>query len=348
MQNSPSESLTTRNKGEIINPFELAKKLFDFAAENLSESAGWRYSDLNGEYEDNPYAKELPEMFHQIIADYPGRYYVVSYENRTSSDYALGTRMKYVRLSTVPKLSQSNDLVREIGISEPHVSEGRGNVLVISIKDSVMNRDVQNINTAKEGETDSPRGSAKFTYETNPIGDKKLIGLNFERMDEGIFTWQEKQTPVRWLRYLDIERPDTENTKTQYRDLYIIGRHHQREDGRDMRVDVRFMFTGNIDTTKDITISIGLDMGGKGETLFENSEQNVKIVFHNMDPWATKEDTLAILRQDPNYSSLLRPDVSREIVIDLLKNKTRMMTEDWNKASAVFNHPFTSSPNVLI
>jgi hypothetical protein len=337
LNEQPSESIVLRNKGELMNPFELAKQLFNFAEKNLPESAGDRYSDLNGEYIDNPYVKELPTRFNQLIADYPGRYYVVSYENRTSTYYAPGSRTKYVRLSTVTKQSQSNDAVREVDITAPDVSEEKGNILVVSVKDSVMNKSTESINTAAPGEVNSPHGSAKFTYETNPVGDKKLVGLDFERMDEGMFLWHDVQTPVRWLRYLDIKNPDTKETKTQYRDMYIIGRHDQREDHKDTRIDVRFSVSGKLDEAESIVVSIGLDIGGKGEILFEDPEQKIKIVFHNVDPWITKEETLAILGQDPNYFFLLEPMVDRDKIIELLKNKTSMMIDDWNKPIAVFS-----------
>ncbi len=337
MNNPTVESLVPKGKGELMSPFELAKRLFDFAEKNLPENAGSRYSDVNGEYGDNPYAKELPTALNSIVADYPGTYYVVSYENRTSHYYAQGSRVRYVILSTVPKQTQSNDIIREIKILEPDASEGLGNILVTTVKDSILNQSRQAINTAAPGEVDSPHGSAKFTYETNPIGDKRLTGLNFERMDEGIFSWQEAQTPVRWLRYLDIKSPEAESTETEYRDLYIIGRHHEREDKKDTRIDVRFKISGRLDNPKNIDISIGLNIGGQGEVLFEDKSRNIRVVFHNFDPWTTKNEVLSMLRQDPNYAFLLEPDIDRDMVIRLLKEKTQMMVNDWNKPSVVFN-----------
>ncbi|MES2059860.1 MAG: hypothetical protein V4438_02410 [Patescibacteria group bacterium] len=328
--------LATVSKQEIMNLFSRTRELFDFAEQNGIDRSGLIYGDLNNEFAENPYAKELPQKFYPIIADYPGKYWAVSFEDRFDPYYAKGTNMRLIRLSTVPKRSQSDDKIREISISEPATSEGLGNVQFMFIKDSIKNQSFTNINTSPENQADAPDGSAELVYELDAAGRKRLVTQEFNRMDEGIFEWNATKTPVRWLRNLQIKQDKRNEANIQYEDMYILGRHHQNENRRDKRVRVRITALGKSDGYKNILISIGQEIGDKQETLFEDKRNNTKVIFNDNEPWTTKGEIVEFLRQDPNYSFLFDGSASYEKIIELLRQKSNLVTNDWDKPNAVF------------
>ncbi len=332
------ETLATVNRQEVMNLFGLTRELFEFAQDNnLGHEGGFRYSDVNNEFSDNPFAIELPQKFYPIIAEYPGKYWAVSFEDRFDPYYAKGTNMRLIKLSTVPKRSQTDDKIREISVSEPAPSEGLGNIQFMFVRDSLMNKSFATINTASENQTDSPYGSAEMVYELDPVGSKKLVNSEFNRMDEGIFEWDSAKTPVRWLRYLRMRQDKVSEAEIQYEDSYILGRHHQREDHKDTRVQVKITSVGKLDAPESMVVSIGSEVGSKNTVLFEDSLSHVKVVLHDNDPWTTKEKMVKILKQDPNYAFLFEGDIDTDKLIELLKRKADLITNDWDKKSTVFS-----------
>ncbi len=327
-------TLTTKNKNEVMDMFRLTRQLFDFAEKNLDEHAGFIYADTNNEYSDNPYAKELPENFYPIIADYPGIYFVVSYENRLDDCFAEGTRMQQVRLSSVPKKSLTNERIREIGITEYAPSEGKGNMQFLTVTDSVMEKGFADINTAGEGEVDAPHGSAKLTYEVNPVGEKKIVSSKFNRMDEGIFEWDNAQAPVRWVRNLEIDRQSSDDMKALYKDLYIIGRDNQGDAKKAIEVQVNIEVKGNIGNPSSLQVSFGFYRTG-GETLYEDNESGIKVIMGDTGR-TTPEEVINILKNDPNYSFIFEGQIDKEKMSSLLRQKMSMISSDWDKKTAVF------------
>lgn len=333
----PDSALVVPEKRELMNLFGLTRQLFDFAADNdLEHKGGYRYADVNNEFSDNPFAKDLPQKFYPIIAEYPGKYFVVSYENRLSSYYAEGTRLRMVRLSNVRKQSETDERVREITITEYDPSEGKGNVQFLTIKDFVNNQKRTKINTAAEGEVDDPNGSARLTYELDPTGGKKLIASEFDRMDEGMFEWHGELTPVRWNRRLDIEKQGTGDMEMRYRDYYIIGRNHYTETHKDYRIQAEFVVIGNIDNPQSIVITFGSQLGDKKEVIFEDKENQIIINLNDGDSWTKKEKISEFIKQDPNFSFLFDGSASREKIIELIRRKADALTNEWDKPTHVF------------
>lgn len=338
---------TRLENGEVLNTFPLVKDLFSLAKKQIGEDGGFE-SYTNPEHKDGQSkAVELPEKFSPIVADYPGNYFVVCYEDRFGSYYAPDTRFRLVRLSTVKHRYDSDKVLREVDVMEHEQSEGKGNVIFVSVADRVNEKSVINLNSAKEGGVDAPHGSAKITYEVNANGEKRMTESDFERLDEAMHDWNGVQKPVRWVRNLDVEKVSAGEFKLIYQDMYLIGRDTQGLTEEEARVKISIEGSG--DSAKSILIEIGLGSLSSAETLFEDSRDGVKVVSHSVKGMKVFKNQMKIIEQDPNYAFLFERPIDKAKLMDLVWSKIRMLEADWDKPQAVFGTDRIAdlSPNLL-
>lgn len=333
MQNEPTVPATLQ-KQEMQIPFPLAKELFSFAEESgLDEYSYTEYTKeelKDGEV--NPSAKPLPEKFSSLVADFPGKYFLVAYEKRVGDYYAKGTRFKMVVISNTEYRAKSNDRVREINIKEHDPSEGKGNFLFVTVSDSVNEQGLTSLNTDINEKVSLPHGNAKATYKVGMDGAKKQIGFRADRLDEEFFDWKGQQKQVRWLRNLDVER-EGRAPIVNYKESYLIGLKPQG--GSEELVDIKFKVVGHLIDPESIQIDIGFGSEQTAKVLYEDKDKKIKILFH--EPIIKDSDPLEVLKQDPSYSFLFEELLNPEKLLDTLKLKIRGLENDWDKPRNVFS-----------
>ena len=203
-------SLTESESRELVHPsFPLIQKLFDLAREKGINSDGW--------YETNhdPITIPLSEEFNPLIANFPGTYFIVAYEDRRSSYYAEGTRGQEVKISTVKHRSKTDERTREILFSQlDRIEEGR---IEVRERESIMDQSLLRSND----DIDLPHGEISRTYELDEYGNKHPKQVKCTRLDDGIFQMGEHIRPVRWLRELEFEGENTSSQQIIYKDFYI-------------------------------------------------------------------------------------------------------------------------------
>ncbi|MEN9613789.1 MAG: hypothetical protein RLZZ347_96 [Candidatus Parcubacteria bacterium] len=317
---------------EMINLFPMARELFAFAQEELSEMSFSIYTDPQYRKDTNKIV-ELPDKFAPLVAEYPGKYYVVGYENRLDKYYAQGTRKRYVRLSSSPYQYDSDEMLREITLEEYAPSEGKGNALFVTVSNSVNEKSVLNLNTARGQDVDQPHGSARVTYEVDSQGNKKPKESRFSRLDEGLLSWHNEQKPIRWVRNLDIERGIGKSSQITYEDMYLIGRdaHGLTEEQTKVRTHITESDEGEV----SMLIEIGLGALNSAKTLFESEDKAVKVVEHSPEGMRALKNQMEILQQDPNYAFLFEKHVDQEQVMALMRARIKMLEDDWNKKQSV-------------
>jgi hypothetical protein len=326
-------NLIRQERQEIVNTFPLIRELFTFAQNGLPESNHQIYTDPSCR-KDGQKALELPDTFAPLVADYPGKYFVVTYENRLGTHNAPGTRMRQVGLSTSQYRYESDQMLREIDIQEPAALEDKGNVIFLTVSSLVNEKSFTDINTAMNDEVDRPHGSAKITYKIDSNGNKEIRESHFARLDEALRPWKGEQTPVRWLRYLDIENFLEGVARVTYRDFYLIGKDEKGLTKEQVQVQTQVEKKEN--SSQTIVIEIGFGSGNSARTIFENLDQSIKVVEHSSEGMPAVTNQMEILKQDPNYSFLFENPVDQKKVLDFVRSRVNMLEHDWDKPHAVF------------
>lgn len=332
MNETPKSVLVTPEKREMEIPFPLAKELFAFAQESgLGESSYSEYvRDIEGG-EVNPNAVPLPAKFSPFVADFPGQYYVVAFESRIGNYYAKGTRYKMTLISNTDYRKKSNDRTREICVKEPDISEDKGNVLFLTVSESVNEKGVSTLNEAINHEVNLPHGSTNIEYKINFGGQKRLTSLQSKRLDEEFFAWKGTRKQVRWLRDLSIDNNEVTSITT-YRDTYLIGL--KPEGGSEEFAEITWKIKGTLIAPESVDVCIGYP-SGKGEILFEDTERNVQIIFHKSS--VRPDSQLEILQQDPSYAFLFETPFDLSKLLAVLRSKVKGLEEDWDKPSTIFS-----------
>lgn len=329
-------SLDRAGYTDLSRPFPLLRELFEYAESKGFEATSFTDYDDTGIHgrntaSDNPRAIELPERFVPFTADSPGQYFLVGYENRQDRYYKEGTRTRMVRLSTVRKKNKSDERIREIDLTE--VDPSFGNKAEITVRESVNNKSLVDLNTAQGDEVDQPHGHAQYTYELDPNGQKKIKESRFNRLDEGIFSLRNENRPVRWVRSLKVKMDESNIPNTVYEDAYYIGRPNEKQ--RDEAAKIKTQIVGSIDDPQSIRVEVGLEGLGKAETIYEDKQNNITVVVHSgINAYARH---LEITQQDPAYAAVFEKPIDVEELLKNIKFKIGMLQEDWDKPQAVFS-----------
>lgn len=313
---------------DLARVFPLLKDLFAYTEEHGINQDGFRI--YSGELEDDGEAVALPENFFPLVSDYPADYFIVAYENRNDSYYKAGTRGRLVRLSTVPKRSETEERVREIDLNE--MDPSYGNRIQITVRESIKNKSYELLNTAQGAEIEQPHGEAKLVYEIDQAGGKTPIESVYRRLDEGLFPWHGEDKPVRWNRSLRLAKDSSGVGVITYEDAYIIGRWEKSKG--DERAEIKTTVHGSIEKPDAILVEIGHGSLSSAETLYEDNENNIKIVLHSKIN--EHDNPLEILEYDPIISSLLKHSLDPQIIKDNLRLKIHMMQTGWDSPQAIF------------
>ena len=326
-QNDFNNKLERLQSKELNRLFPLVKELFEFAekkgVEGLSEY-------LSEDEKSDEGIIELPDKFLPLIAEYPGKYFLVGYENRKDRYYKEGTRSRYARISTVPKKMQSDKKIREIEFEDPDGSDG--NRLLLSVIDSFNNKQFADYNEKGIDQVEVPVGDAKVTYEVGPNGEKKKKEAFFHRIDEGIFIWKGEKQPVRLTRSLRIAK-ENEIPELSYRDFYMFGRLELGKGQEHARVNIKIQ--GALENPSSVLVEIGVGSPDFARVIFEDEEKNISILEHD-DNHGNLEDQIEIVKRDPSYSDLFQDKVEAEKIVDLACSKIRAIQEDWDKPESIF------------
>ncbi len=93
---------------------------------------------------------------------------------------------------------------------------------------------------------------------------------------------------------------------------------------------------GNLEKPEAVQVEIGLGGGAKGQLLFEDPAQNIRIVLY-LPLGASYENQLKILGQDPNYAFLLQKEnITIDKIRDLIVSKINLLRQDWDEPQGVF------------
>ncbi len=326
---SGEQSVDRTGFKDLKRIFPLLRELFDYAEKMGFDSSS--FDDYGSEEQrDNPRAIEFPENFNSLVEGHPGKYFIVAYNNRQNPYYKEGTRHRIIRLSSVPKRSQTDERVREVDLIE--VDPSFGNKTQIKVRESVNNKSFANINTATGEEVEQPHGQAEYMYELDPQGIKTIRETRINRLDEGLFPWKGEEKPVRWVRNLHVEKDEQDIPTMAYEDLYIIGR--MSEGGSGERAQVKTFITGSPDNPKSVLVEIGVDSPLSAKVVYEHKQRNIKVILY--EGTNAYENQLQIVQQDPAYATLFRKPVDIEELMKDIAFKARMLQEDWDKPQAVF------------
>lgn len=329
-----------RQKQELQIPFPLVKKLFDFAKESGLDDSGYSeyLKDDTQEGEVNSKAVLLPEKFSSIVTGLPGVYYLVGYEDRSGEYFSKESRGKNLMISNSSFKSKSNERLIEVSIKAPDISQGKGNVVYVSVSNSINEENFRNVN----GEV--PHGSAEITYKINADGTKTQSFFEADRFDESSFILEEGEKKVRWVRNLNINK-ELKIPITSYRDSYLIGSNQWGVP--ENVVEVRLEVAGFLVNPESVKIDIGIGSEETAEVLFEDKDKNIKILLHK--PTLNTFEPLKVLKQDPGYSFLFESPFNVEKMLDILKLKIKSLENDWDKTQNIFSTPnaITNTPSQL-
>lgn len=321
--------LDRRGMTDLNRTFPLLKELFELLRKQGWESSSYDNYGNEGEGE-NTQAIELPESFAPLVAEHPGKYYIVAYDNRRSSYYKEGTRNELVKLSTVKKRTQSDERVTEIDLAE--VDPSMGNKVEVRVQESVNNKGFVDLNKQTNTEVAQPHGEANLKYEIDPNGNKAVQETSYSRTDEGIFPWKDNEERVRWYRTLRAERKSEDNIQTTYEDSFIIG--GWDDPRKEERASIRTTIKGSVENPDSIVVEIGIGTPSSAQVLYEDTERNIKVLVHegiNM-----YKNQLEVLKQDPNYAIIFQEPIDAENLMSTLKSKIAMLQNDWDKPHHVF------------
>lgn len=329
--------IVKQEKNELIRPFPLLQDLFTFAQEQGISTDG--FSDQN---EIKGKAVPLPEKFIPLVATFPGTYFVVAYDDRRSSYYREGTRHQLIRLSTVEHRGATDARTREMDIRLG--SNHRADRIEIRAREAVRDQSFKNINEATGEEIEQPHGDARYTYEIDENGTTYKKKLEYNRLDEGLFTLGGEAKPVRWVRNLTIDHKEEGSNEIEYSDLYIVGRNTTST--RDQRAGVKTTILGSIDSPESIIVQVGSGHVESSKLLFEDKNRKVKFILHRH---GQREQPLDILKDDPVYAELLGESPDTEHFIELLRSRCLMLQEDWDKPQSVYsdNKKITEKPKQI-
>jgi hypothetical protein len=92
---------------------------------------------------------------------------------------------------------------------------------------------------AGENELNRPHGLRRLYYSIDPQGNRKTTAAKFERLDEGFFSWQDKDQPIRWVRTLDVKEREDNPSELNYEDVYLIGREEYGGPEQQLKVKIK-------------------------------------------------------------------------------------------------------------
>lgn len=331
---SESKNLARVERRELADPFPSIRRLFAFAEKNTNERSLDYYFGKEKD-EEAPDQVPLPLEFAPLVAEYPGEYFVISFEDRREdSRNAKDTRHIEVLLSTVPWRAQSNERLREISFTEHAVSEGKGNVVFMKVAEKVNEASFVHINEAKGDEVDRPGGQTHTVFEIDAKGVKNSKEQEFSRHDDGIFNWNGAQKRVRWIRTVRIEtKSDTLSTLT-HRDTYLVGMKERGGSEGSLVVETEI----TLDNTTETRVSIGIGSAAitHGTVIYEDADEGVRILQSTFMPPHDTIKEMDILKQDPNYAFLFERPINKEKLLSTMMQKINALRNDWDKPSAVF------------
>lgn len=324
--------LDNRESVEVVNPFPLARELFDLARKELDETSFQRYVDP-AQKDVGQRAVKLPDKFAGLMEGFPGKYFLVSFEDRLSDYYAEGTRSVDVRLSSAEHRYESDARLHEVRIREYDRSEGRGNVIFLTISDFVNENSLLGLNSQRGDETSSPHGSAENTYEVDSSGRRTLKESHFVRLDEALCQWKNENQPVRWVRNLDVENSG-QGGKIIYKDIYLIGRDEKGDSTEQAQVKTEVQMKQN--EVESVVVEIGIGSRQSARILFQNVNPDIKIWEHSPVGMRVFADQMEIIKKDPNYAFIFKQPVRLEEVMSFIKGRVSMLRNDWDKNGTVF------------
>lgn len=321
---SERELVPSHETKDIILPFALLKDLFEYAREiGLNETSFEAYA--NHELPENPAIAVLPKKFESLVADFPGKFYLVSFDDRSSSYYRAGTRSVTARLSTVKKKNISNQAIQEIDLEQ--VDPTDGNVLRITQTSSINNKSFVDLNSAPEDEVEQPHGQARNIFEVDAMGYKNFKSSQYDRLDEGFFDWHGQRRPVRWVRNAEASLSDDGAKQLFYKELFIIGREMPDE-----RAEVRVTISGDLENPQSILVEIGYGPLQTARVII--NENNLKVVEH--EPINAYKNQIEIIRNDPNYAFLFEKSADPNQLVKIVQAKVRSLQTDWDKPANIF------------
>ena len=323
--------IARREAQDVMHLFPLYKGLLDHAAKagfDASDFMNYSGETSSANYQPTP----LPKKFQDLVQDHPASYYIVAYDDRRGAGYQEGTKHRMVRLSTVPVRSESNQLIREVDIKD--VDPSMGNLIEMSVRESVNNQSFAEINEADDDEIEASHGEARCVYQIKPDGQKTVTQLKYNRLDEGLFQFGGSAKAVRWVRNLNIEGVDSDEQRLTYQDLYIIGR--SRDVKKEGRAEIRSEINGSGSEFKSITIQMGIPDPSESErVIVDDQERGVKIIIHdNLPGYENQED---VLRDDPVYSILFEEPIDIDRFSQLLKGRIDMLQDQWDQPQSVYD-----------
>lgn len=315
---------SAERKDVAISP-SLINELFEFAkSQPNAEELFSNYAFGEGEVVEI----KLPDNFGHLIKEYPGKYFLVAYEDRKSSYFQEGTRIRRVLLSTKSCRFESDLPLREIEFKEEDQINGGG--MFLTVKESINNKSFNEINN-KDDQAAMPHGEMKCKYSLNSKGKKKLIGLKASRLDEGMFKIKGKEKPVRLNRKLEISKGL--EGKIEYNDGYIIGR--SKDHSSELHADVKTTIIGSLDSPKSVLVEVGYGNPETAEVIYEDPKGNVKVLSY--EGFGVAEYQLEIIKEDPSYAAIFQKKVIPEEVINTLKSKVIMLRDEWNDSESIFS-----------
>ncbi len=310
--------LAIPSKQELKRPFPLIQDLFALAKKNKIAS--------RGENE----AVALPEAFAPLVADYPGKYYVVAYEDRRDTSYAEDTRGQFVTLATVKAKAETDKLTHEFFISQKQPA--RADRIEVSLRKAVMDKSFEKINEAEGEALEQSHGTMVYTYELDENGEKFPQKIEYNRLDEGLFKIGDKLRPVRWVRTLEVEKKEGQPEKIFYSDFYTI-RENDDNPAKNPRANVRTIITEKSKDTQMILVEVGSGPEKSARIIADDKSKGVKILVHD---YLKGQDPLAIIKDDPLYAPLFKKTADIDAFLDGLKFRIQNLKEDWDKPQSVY------------
>jgi hypothetical protein len=318
----------------LTNNFASFRELFEFAQKTLRQDSFEMY--VNSDYRDSKHTPcELPDKFNLITEGYPGKYFLVGFENRQGTYYKADTRGRIVCLSTAPRKYESEDRLQEIIITEPDPSVGRGNVLLYKVSQFVNEKGRQTLNLPLECGVAESSGKADILIEISPTGERAIIESSCSRLDEAFHSWRGAQTIVRWLRDLYCTRDKSGNQEYRYRDTYLIGRDERGDTLETANVTTRFNLQSG--AVSSVLIEIGIGAISSARTIFESDNGLLKVVEHTPAGMRAYTNQMEIVSLDPNYQFIFNQVIDVSSVVKLMQDRILMLEQHWDKKHNIFS-----------
>jgi len=323
------DAVTYESQHEIRLPQPLIQELFQEGERIFGEahngSSGDYYNDNSG-HESKP---RLVDKFAPLaFGDDSSRYYFVWYDDRRSTYFKEGTRGRSAAIATQEWKRASNDRFREIIYSQ----EDSG--FYATVSEEVNNRAYLEHEQGNEQNLVPSNGRMRAKYKLTDETRRNLVEFESHRIDEVNING----VPGRWVRDLRIEVPQR---NVDYRELYILNRAGLtvREQ---QRADIRFQIQGTVDSPENTTVTIGSGPPSFAQTLFDDPESNLRVVFYKGN-----EDGLAMLKQDPSFAFLNEEKPDAGEIVNLIKNRVKLLQEQWDKPQSIFTPSKELQPPAL-